>query len=168
MKTIAAEEVGFSSERLENINPVMQAYVDQKKLPGLISLVARRGKIVHFERFGLMDIEANKPMQSDTIFRIYSMTKPITSIALMMLYEEGKFRLGDPVAKFIPEFKDLKVAAGVGADGPKVEDAHHAMTIRELMSHTVLGNRSSGSVAKYVSKYSIRLLTCESDGGLPS
>jgi CubicO group peptidase (beta-lactamase class C family) len=80
------ENAGFSSERLKRIGPMMQGYVDRKELPGLVTLIARKGKIVHFEKFGLMDIETNKPMQADTIFRIYSMTKPITAVAAMMLY----------------------------------------------------------------------------------
>jgi len=136
MKTIAAEEVGFSSERLENIKPVMQAYVDQKKLPGLITLVARRGKIVHFERFGLMDIEANKPMQSDTIFRIYSMTKPITTVAAMMLYEEGHFQLYDPISKFIPAFMDVKVLENNPGEQTELVALEREITIHDLMTHT--------------------------------
>jgi len=136
METIVAEEVGLSSERLENIKPVMQAYVDQKKLPGLITLVARRGKVVHFERFGLMDIEADKPMQPDTIFRIYSMTKPITTVAAMMLYEEGHFQLNDPISKYIPAFKDVSVLGNVAGGGTELVGLEREITIRDLMTHT--------------------------------
>lgn len=114
----------------------MQAYVDQKKLPGVITLVSRRGKVVHFERFGLMDIESNKPMQADTIFRIYSMTKPITSVAMMMLYEEGRFQLDDPISKFIPAFADVKVFGKTNDGKIKLSDLEREITIHDLMTHT--------------------------------
>ena len=130
------EEAGMSSERLERVSEAMQGLVDEGRLAGITTMVARHGKIVHFGTFGHQEIASDTAMAEDTIFRIYSMTKPITAVALMMLYEEGKFRLSDRVAKFVPEFKDLKVAAGEGPDGPIVEDAEHAMTIRELMSHS--------------------------------
>ncbi len=136
LERTAPEDAGMSSERLERLSAAMQGLVDDGKLAGITTLIARHGKVVHFGTFGDQDIEAAKPMSEEAIFRIYSMTKPITGVALMMLYEEGKFRLSDPVAKYIPEFKDLKVAAGVGPDGPKLEEADHPMTIRELMSHT--------------------------------
>src|SRR5215211_9439600 len=106
------EEVGLSPARLGNVTRLVQGYVDSGKIPGAISMVARRGKLVHFETYGRSDAESGRPMSADTIFRIYSMTKPIASVALMTLYEEGKFQLDDPAAKFIPEFKDLKVFAG--------------------------------------------------------
>lgn len=136
METVTPEEVGFSSERLRRIRPVMQAYVDKKKLPGLITLVARQGKVVHFEKYGLMDIEAEKPMQADTIFRIHSMTKPITTVAAMILYEEGLFQLNDPVSKFIPAFKDVKVLGSVASGTPELVDLEREITIRDLMTHT--------------------------------
>ena len=109
LPTATPEDVGMSSERLERINPVMQGYVDEGKLAGALTMVARRGKVVHLETFRKMDIAKDKPMTEDTIFRIYSMSKPVTSVAVMILYEEGHFRLDDPVSKFIPEFKELKV-----------------------------------------------------------
>jgi CubicO group peptidase (beta-lactamase class C family) len=136
MDTIAPEKVGFSTDRLGRVHPVMQAYVDQKKLPGVIALVSRRGKVVHFEWFGLMDIESNKPMQADTIFRIYSMTKPITSVAMMMLYEEGRFQLDDPISKFIPAFTDVKVFGKTNDGKIKLSDLEREITIRDLMTHT--------------------------------
>src|SRR5690349_2708399 len=98
------EEVGLSSARLENVRRLVQGYVDAGKYPGALSLVARRGKVVHCETYGLMDVEAGRPVGPDTIFRIYSMTKPIASVALMTLYEEGRFQLEDPVAMYVPEF----------------------------------------------------------------
>lgn len=130
------EDMGMSSERLSRVSSAMQKLVDDGKLAGIVTMVARHGKIVHFETFGYQEISPEIQMLKDSIFRIYSMSKPITGVALMMLYEEGKFRLSDPVAKYIPEFKGLKVASGEGKDGPIVEKANHPMTIRELMTHT--------------------------------
>jgi CubicO group peptidase (beta-lactamase class C family) len=132
----APEDVGMSAERLTRLSRAMQGIVDQSRLAGIVTMLARHGKIAHFETFGYQDIASSTPMAKDSIFRIYSMSKPITGVAMMMLYEEGKFRLSDPVAKYIPEFKNLKVAAGVGEDGPILEDTDHPMTIRELMTHT--------------------------------
>ena len=114
----------------------MQDYVDEGKLAGVVTMVARRGKVAHFERFGVMDIETRKPMQLDTIFRIYSMSKPITSVAVMMLYEEGRFLLNDPVSKYIPEFKDLKVFIKKTEEGLGLADLEREITVRDLLSHT--------------------------------
>ena len=136
LAVVAPESVGMSSERLERLDAGMQQLIDDGALAGITTMIARHGKIAHAGTFGRQDIASETPMSSDAIFRIYSMSKPITGVALMMLYEEGRFRLSDPVEKYIPEFTDLKVAAGVGADGPLLEDADHPMTIRELMSHT--------------------------------
>ena len=130
------EEVGLSSTRLERINKLMQNYVHEKKLSGIVTLVARRDKVVHFERFGMMRIEENKQMQLNTIFRIHSMTKPITSVAVMMLYEEGHFQLYDPVSKFIPEFEGLKVVEDATEQGLELSDPEREMTIRDLLIHT--------------------------------
>jgi len=114
----------------------MQGYVDQNKLAGTIAVVARRGKVAYLERFGMMDLEAAKPMQFDTIFRIYSMTKPITSVALMMLYEEGQFQLNDPVSKFIPKFADVKVFAGATGEAFELTELEREITIWHLLTHT--------------------------------
>lgn len=130
------EAAGMSSERLERLSTGMQKLVDDGELSGIVTAVARRGKLVHFETFGQQDIASGTPMAEDSLFRIYSMSKPITGVALMMLYEEGHFALKDPVSKYIPELKGLKVAAGEGRNGPILEDADHEMTIRELMSHS--------------------------------
>ncbi len=127
------EEVGVSAERLERIRPVMQDYVDKGHLPGFLTVVARRGKIVHFETIGMRDVENSKPVEPDTIFRIYSMSKPITSVAVMILYEEGHFQLGTPVSKFIPEFKDMKV---YNEDQSEILDAKKEVTIKHLLMHT--------------------------------
>ena len=106
MKT-TPEDVGLSAPRLVKIDLLTQRYIDEGKIPGSLTLVARYGKIVHLECQGKMDIEADKPVTEDTIFRIYSMSKSITSVALMMLYEDCDFLLNDPVSKFIAAFKDL-------------------------------------------------------------
>jgi CubicO group peptidase (beta-lactamase class C family) len=135
MNMATPEEVGLSSARLQRLRTVMQGYVDQGKVAGLITMVARRGKVAHFECFGMMDIEAGKPMRPDTIFRIYSMTKPITCVALMMLFEEGRFLLNDPVSKFIPQFADLKVFVEATETGVVVADLERQITIRDLLTH---------------------------------
>ncbi|MFC1537195.1 serine hydrolase domain-containing protein [Gemmatimonadota bacterium] len=131
----APEEVGLSSERLKRINTVMQDYVDRKKLAGIVTLVARRGKVAHFERFGVMDLESAEQIQRNSIFRIYSMTKPITSVAVMMLHEQGLFQLDDPVEKYIPEFRDIKVFEKNGS-GYRLVDLEREITILDLLTHT--------------------------------
>ena len=136
MKTCTPEEVGLSSERLNRIGDVMQGYVDQHKLAGILTMIARRGHIVHAECFGMMDIEAGKRMQLDTIFRFYSMTKAITSVAVMMLYEQGHFQLYDSIANFIPEFKGQKVFIRATKFGSELADAEREITIRDLLTHT--------------------------------
>ncbi len=126
------EDVGMSTEKLARVKPVVQALVDNEKIAGASIIVARKGKIALFETFGMMDQKAKKPMQPNTIFRIYSMTKPITSVAVMMLYEQGKLKLDDPISKYIPEFKGLKVYAESG----KHDDQVNQMSIRDLLRHT--------------------------------
>ena len=106
---VTPEEVGLASSRLAHIRTVMNRHVAETQIPGAAGLIARRGKIAYQEAFGMADAEAGKPMRLDTIHRIYSMTKPITSVAVMMLYEEGKFQLNDPVAKYLPEFAKMQV-----------------------------------------------------------
>ena len=100
--TAEPEAVGMSSERLERLDTVMQGYVDRNEVAGVVTLVARRGKVVHFSAAGQRDAENGAPMTHDTIFRMASMTKPIASVALMMLYEEGHFQLRDPISKWLP------------------------------------------------------------------
>jgi CubicO group peptidase (beta-lactamase class C family) len=125
------ESVGFSTAGLNAYGQALQALVDERRLAGVSTLVARRGKVAMFDTYGYQDLDARKPLAKDTIFRIASMTKPIAGVAMMMLWEEGKWTLDDPVAKHIPEFRDLKVSS---PNGP-VPQAH-PMTMRELMSHT--------------------------------
>jgi CubicO group peptidase (beta-lactamase class C family) len=130
------ESVGISSQRLSRLGTGMSGLVEQRRLAGVVTLVARHGKIVEFEASGKRDLAANLPMQKDSIFRIYSMSKPITGVAMMLLFEEGKWQLNDPVAKYVPEFAGLKVY-GTDARGDVVlNEQAHPMTMRELMSHT--------------------------------
>lgn len=136
MNLITPTEAGFSTRRLSRLTTVLQRYIDQNIFKGLITLLARRGQVFHLECLGLMDAEAKKVMQSDAIFRIYSMSKPITSVALMMLYEEGRFQLNEPVSKYIPEFKDLKVLVDSGQSALKLVATEREMTIRDLLTHT--------------------------------
>jgi CubicO group peptidase (beta-lactamase class C family) len=126
------EESGFSSERLARIGPGMQKYIDARKMPGVVSLVARHGSIVHFESRGLMDIVADKPMRTDTIFRIMSMTKPIACVGLMMLYEEGFFMLDEPISHFLPYFRKMSVKTKRGLTEPAMRE----ITFKDCMTHT--------------------------------
>ena len=125
------EEVGFSSERLARIGPAMQKYIDTRMIPGVVTLVARHGSIVHLESRGLMDIEANKPMTNDTIFRIMSMTKPIACVGLMTLYEEGRFLLDQPISRYLPYFKNMEVKKK-----DATEPANREITFKDCMAHT--------------------------------
>ena len=137
MAVAAPESVGVSSERLKRLDAGMQGLVTDGKLAGAVTLLTRHGKTVHVGVHGVKDIRSGAPMTRDAIFRIYSMTKPVTGVAMLMLYEEGKWRLEDPVSRFIPEFAKLKVWVGENPDGtPKVEDARRSMTMRELMTHS--------------------------------
>ena len=137
LETVAPADVGLSADRLGRLDAAMQAMVDDGKLAGVVTMLARHGKIAFVDVVGVQDIESQRPMARDSIFRIFSMTKPITGVAMMMLYEEGKWRLNDPVSRYIPEFRDLKVHVGENSDGSmKLEDLDHQITMRELMTHT--------------------------------
>jgi CubicO group peptidase (beta-lactamase class C family) len=136
LPTAKPESVGMSSERLARLDEGMAKLVDQGRLSGVVTMVARHGKVVAFNATGKRDIAANAPMQKDSIFRIYSMSKPITGVAMMMLFEEGKWQLNDPVAKYIPEFANMKVYAMDAGNNMVLKDQAHPMTMRELMSHT--------------------------------
>jgi len=140
------ESVGMSSERLRRIAPAMQKYIDQGLTPGVITAILRKGKLVHFQVQGDMDVAAGKAMQEDAIFRIASMTKPITSVALMMLWEEGHFQLRDPVAKFIPEFANVKVKG----DSGELKDLQRPIQIRDMLTHTAgIANSYRGDIQAY-------------------
>ena len=132
----APHEVGLSAKGLARISATAQRFIDDGQLAGMVTVVARRGKVVYLEAHGMMDIEANKPMQRDTIFRIYSMTKPIATAAVMMLCEEGKLQLDAPASVYLPELGGLKVAAEADAETLTLVEADRDMTIRDLMRHT--------------------------------
>jgi CubicO group peptidase (beta-lactamase class C family) len=137
LTVVRPETVGFSSQRLEQLHSLMQQAVDQKQIAGIVTILARHGKVVDYRTYGQRDMAAAAPMTKDVIFRDYSMTKPVTGVAMMILYEHGKWLPSDPISKFIPEFAHLKVFNGVGADGkPILVDPDHPPTMRELMSHT--------------------------------
>lgn len=132
-----SEEVGLSSKQLANIQDhIERQYLVTGKLPGALTLVARHGKVVYCHPQGMMDQERKKRVQEDTIFRLYSMTKPITSVAMMMLYEKGYFQLTDPVVKFIPEWKALQVYVAGNEPNFVTKPLSQPMTIRHLMTHT--------------------------------
>jgi CubicO group peptidase (beta-lactamase class C family) len=131
----APEEIGFSSSRLERLSAVLRDEIGRRRLPGAVALIARRGKLGFFESFGHRDAVSGTPMTTDSIFRIYSMTKPITSAAAMMLWEEGRFLLGDPIARYLPEFSDPTVAVARGTGIERVP-AERAITIQDLLRHT--------------------------------
>src|ERR1035441_1091198 len=137
MTLVKPESVGFSSERLERLHALMQQTVDEKHLSGIVTILARHGKVVNYRTYGQRDWSTGAAMTKDTIFRDYSMTKPVTGVAMMILYEQGKWLPSDPISKYIPEFAHLKVFKGVDADGKMIlVDPDHAPTMRELMTHT--------------------------------
>jgi CubicO group peptidase (beta-lactamase class C family) len=135
------EDAGISTERLHRVNATIQRYINRGEISGAISMIARKGRLVHFETHGASDIASRKPMSKDAIFRLASMTKPITSVAVMMLHEEGRFLLDDPVSKFLPEFKNPTVAVANkpherAEGGFRTVPAGREITIRHLLAHT--------------------------------
>ena len=143
MQTITPETVGLSSSRLARLRPVMKAYLNKGTFAGIVTLIARKGQVAHLEAFGWQDLENKLPMKVDTIFRIYSMTKPVTSAAVMMLCEEGKLRLADPLSRYLPEFKDARVMAARPDGGYDLVPAHREITLHDLLTHS--GGLSYGS-----------------------
>ncbi len=131
------ESVGVSTQRLQRIGEAIQRHIEEKHISGAVSLVARKGFVVHYEAHGVQDIGSKKPMTRDTIFRMASSTKPVTGVAVMMLVEEGKIHLTDPVSRFIPEFKEMKVAAEKeGSSQVELVKVSREITIRDLLTHT--------------------------------
>jgi CubicO group peptidase (beta-lactamase class C family) len=127
---------GLCEQRLHRVQQHLKQYVDDGRLPGYLCLVSRRGEEALCLAHGLMDVARARPVTRDTIFRIYSMTKPITSVALMMLYEQGRFQLDDPVAKYIPQWRDLRVFAGGDAAAYDVKAPDRPMVVKDLFTHT--------------------------------
>jgi CubicO group peptidase (beta-lactamase class C family) len=142
MTVVSPESEGFSTERLENLHRLIEGEIDEKQLAGAVTILARHGKIVDYRTYGVKDVAssapmAGTPMTRDTIFRDYSMTKPVTGVAMMILYEQGKWLPWDPIAKYVPEFANLKVFDGFSPDGKMMlADPIHAPTMAELMSHS--------------------------------
>jgi CubicO group peptidase (beta-lactamase class C family) len=133
---VKPEDVGLSSLRLARIGDHMKRYIDAGKIAGTLTLVARRGQVAYLEPQGHLEIERRRPVTADAVWRIYSMTKPITSVGLMMLYEEGRFQLDDPVHRFIPSWQNLRVFVGGNYPTFKTAPVERPMTIRDLLSHT--------------------------------
>ena len=136
LPTATPQSVGFASDLPVRMDAAMQGLIDHKHLAGIVTLVARNGKVVQHKAYGFQDAEKQVPMRTDTIAKIYSMTKPVTGVAMMMLFEDGKWKPSDPIAKHIPEFANLKVYAGEKDGTPILEAPAHPPTMGELMSHT--------------------------------
>jgi CubicO group peptidase (beta-lactamase class C family) len=131
------EDVGLSSERLARMNKAIHEYVDAGRTPGVVTLIARHGKVVHVDAYGKADLATGRSTRADDIFRMFSMTKPITSVALLMLYEEGKFQLTDPLSRYFPAFADVKVFAGTRPQGGMLLDSlRRPITIQDVFRHT--------------------------------
>lgn len=157
LPSASAESEGMSTERLAQLRSGMKELVDQGRLAGAVTMVSRHGKVVEFDASGKRDIAANAPMQKDSIFRIYSMSKPITGVAMMILFEDGKWQLNDPVAKYIPEFAKLKVYSTDANNNVVMKDQAHPVTMRELMSH------SGGFTYGFFSNTAVDKLQIEAD-----
>jgi CubicO group peptidase (beta-lactamase class C family) len=131
-----AESVGLEAAPLYEVDTLLQSYVNDGKLAGIVLIIARDGKIAHSGVYGQMDLESRQTMRRDALFRIYSMSKPITGVALMTLYDEGRFELDDPVARYLPGFEQVKVFDGADGDTIKLIAPKRPVTIRDLMCHT--------------------------------
>ncbi len=159
LQTTSPEAVGLSSERLARIAPAVERWIAEDRFAGAVTLVARHGKIAHFGAYGMADREDKKLMRTDAIFRIMSMTKVVTSVAVMMLYEEGLFLLDDPISAFIPEFKNPKVIVPATLEIPEhLVPAKREITIRDLLNHSAGLSYGGGLNAKYYQEAGIREL----------
>src|SRR5687768_17459026 len=139
------EDVGLSSERLARMTKAIHAYVDAGRTPGVVTLIARHGKVAHLDAYGKADLASGRPTRADDLFRMYSMTKPVTSVALLMLYEEGRFQFTDPLSRFYPAFADVKVSAGTTPQGGLLLDApRRPITIQDVFRHTAGFSYGSG------------------------
>ena len=136
LPVVQPEDVGFSSEQLNKIETYFASRVEKGEIAGIVTLVARHGKIAHFSAVGYQDAEQEIPMGKDTIFRVYSMTKPIVSTALMMLYQDGLFQINDPLSKFIPEFADLRVLRDPNGPLDETVAMEREPTIQDILRHT--------------------------------
>lgn len=172
--SVKPESVGLSEERLSRIHDTIQRHIDAHDFTGAVTLVARKGQVAWFDAQGRMDVEANKPMQKDAIFRVYSMSKPVCGAAILMLLEEGKVRLNDPVSKFIPEFKGSKVAVvqdrpanAPASDPPQYYTipAAREITIQDLLTH-VSGLASGGPASTHELRGLIDMLSSRTLAGI--
>ena len=136
MERVAPTTAGYSEERLARLSRVMGCHVQAGRLPGVTTLIARRGRVVHLEAVGWADVEQRRPLSIDTIVRIYSMTKPITVVAALMLWEEGAFLLDDPIAGYLPELAAMQVLRGMEGSSPLLEPPRGPITVRHLMTQT--------------------------------
>jgi CubicO group peptidase (beta-lactamase class C family) len=136
MEIVTPESVGMSASRLSEIDTAMQALIDQGKFAGIATLIARYGKVVHFGCYGKLDLALDTSIQADSLFRIQSLTKPITAVAALMLHDEGYFDLDDPVSKWVPEFKNFKVMKDSTDINSELIDLENEITIRHLLTHT--------------------------------
>lgn len=144
------DSVGMSAQRLTRIDDFMQRYIDDEMVAGTVTLVARRGKVVHFKAQGMKDVERGQEMTTDTIFRMASMTKPIASVALMMLYEEGWFQLDDPISDWLPEFSDMMIEVESADGTTRLEPAQTSISFTHILTHTAgLMNSYRGDIARY-------------------
>lgn len=151
------ESVGMSAERLARIDDFMQRYIDDEMVAGTVTLVARQGKVVHFKAQGMKDVERNQEMTTDTIFRMASMTKPIASVALMMLYEEGWFQLDDPISDWLPEFSNMMIELENDDGSTRLEPAQTPISFTHILTHTAgLMNSYRGDVARYTEVSTVR------------
>ncbi len=136
MQSISPEAAGFSARRLQRLDTVMQRYVDEGKIAGIATLFARQGQVFHAGCYGLADRERGRPMQTDTLFRLWSVTKAITAVAVLTLYEEGCFVLDQDIAAFLPAFRETPVFAGMEGDRPRLVGKERPITVRQLLLHT--------------------------------
>ena len=154
--TAKPEDVGMSAERLARIHPMIQAHIDARDFSGAVTMIARKGRVVHFEAHGLADVEGHQVMSKETLFRLASMTKPVTAVSILMLLEEGKLVLSDPISKFVPEFQHPKVAVWSLPNDPAGAGLHlvpaaREITIQDLLTHTAgLANGFEGPAGDYV------------------
>lgn len=161
---VSPESQGFSSERLSRLHAAMESFVDEGRHAGIVTLIARRGQIVDRKAYGYRNLETEEPMQTDSIFRIYSMTKIVTSVAVLMLLEEGKVALNDPIGRYIPELKSMKVMQGGTASNPILVDAKKEITVKELLTHTsgflysFLGNDSIHEIYEQAELWELKSL----------
>ncbi len=136
IEIVTPESVGLSASRLSEIDTAMQAFIDQGKFAGIATLIARYGKVAHFGCYGKLDLALDTPIQADSLFRIQSLTKPITAVAALILHDEGYFDLDDPVSKWIPEFKNFKVMKDSTDINSELVDLENEITFRHLLTHT--------------------------------